>query len=321
MKRMNLNGTHTKIVAAILGVACLGGGAWVVADDVDQPAARHREASSRPAEPAPIKLEGTVQFYNFGPMGEIESLNVLTSDGTVQLIMPPVAGDKIAALAPQGSKLQATAAPEPLRGPRGQGGERRGGPEGGPQGQNGGGQGGPGGQDGPPDRGGDAEKPDHKVYRLQSITADGKTVELAVKASEAHVEGTIKHLNYDRGGRIDGAIMDSGELVIFAPSASSDLKLEAGQKLTADGMARQLPTGQTVLAAKTVNGMAVPQIQQRGGPGQRGPGDDQGSRGGRQDGGPQGDDRGGPPQGGPDGDRGPRGGGPPIPGPDNMPRD
>jgi len=306
----------------VLGVACLGAGAWVAAADTDQPAqppqpAQQDQRAARPGQAEAIKLEGTVAYYNLGPMGEMESINLLTGDGLVQLIMPPVAGEKIATLAPEGSKVQATAMAEPNRPPRGQAGPRRGGQDG-AQGQDAGGggpadrapgqrdgQNGQGGQDGPPDRGADAAKADHKIYRLVSLTVDGKTIELAAgKPSEAHVEGTIKHLNYDRAGAIDGAIMDSGELVLFNPSASAELKLQAGQKLTADGMSRQLPNGQVVVAAETVNGVKVPPMPQRGGPGQRGPGNGD-QRGGPQ-GGPQGGDRNGPPGGGPDGGPGPQ---------------
>jgi len=317
MKMMNRSSSHTSLLAAVLGVACLG--AWVIADDVtpppqpdrpaqqDEPGGRRRPPGSRPGEAQAIRLEGTVQNYNLAPMGEVESLNLTTSDGMVQLIMPPAVAEKVAALAPEGSQVQVTAMAEPPRPPRGQGGPRRGGPEGG-QGQDGGGaadngprggnrQAGQGGQDALPARNADAdtEKPDHKVYRLVSITAAGKTIELAGKPSEAHVEGTIKHLNYDRSGQVDGVILDTGVLVGFAPAANATLKLQPGQKLTADGMSRQLPNGQTILTAETVNGTTVPQ-QQRGGPRQRGPGEGGGDRNGPPGGG-----------GGPDGGPGPGG--------------
>ena len=213
----------------------------------------------------------------------------------VQLNLPPVAGEKVAAMAPEGAKVQAMAMSEPPRRPRGQGGPPRG--QDGPNDPNG--QAGPDGQDGqggPPDGRQDADKPDHKVYRLVSITtADGKTIDLATKPNEAQVEGTIKRLNYDRGGRVNGAILDNGELVIFDPSANSTLKLQPGQKLTADGTTRQVSGGAAVLEAKTVNGTEVP--QQRRGPG--GPGG--GGQHGGPPGGPQGGDGGGPPGGGPTG--------------------
>lgn len=311
MKLLNLQTAHARLLAGVLGVACLGG--WVIAADVtpppqpnppgqqDEPGARRRPPGNRPDEAQAIKLEGTVQNYNLAPMGEVESLNLTTGDGMVQLIMPPAVGEKVAALAPEGSQVQVTAMAEPPRPPRGQAGPRRDGPEGG-QGQDAGGppdngprggdrQAGQGGQNGPPQRNADAEKADHKIYRLVSITAAGKTLELAGKPTQAHVDGTIKHLNYDRSGKVDGAIMDSGELVSFASAASATLNLQVGQKLTADGMSRQLPNGQTVLMAETVNGTTVPR-QQRGGPGQRGPGEGGGERNGPPGGGGGGPDAG-----------------------------
>lgn len=324
MKLLNFTSPRATMFAAVLGVACLGAGAWVVADDPNQPPQvpqqepqdqpRHQQPNALPGQSEPIKLEGTVAYYNLGPMGDMESMNLTTGDGLVQLIIPPGAGDKVAAIATEGTKAEATAMAEPQRPPRGLLGQRPGGQDEGPDGgaadrgpQVGGGQNGQGGQNGPPARGANASKPDHKVYRLVSITVGDKTLDLAAKFGQAQAAGVIKHLNYDRGGRIDGAILDSGEFVLVPPAAAATMKLQVGQKMIADGMSRQLANGLTVLMARTVNGVAVQPQQQNGGPDDRGPRDGD-QRGGPQDGG-QGGERGGRPGGGPDGDHGPGPGG------------
>ena len=252
----------------------------------------------------PVKITGTVEQYNMQPDGRVGSVMLKTDGGMVQLNLAN--GDAVAKAVAVGGKLSATVH-APLGNP----------PVNGP-------------------------KMEHKIMHAISVSdSDGKAIDLASHASSTHINGTIKSLNYDNAGKIDGATLDDGKFVFFGTAASSVLKLATGQKLIADGEQHFNNDGKAMIHAIVLNGMAVPQLHgtlqvrqnpgenrnadrgQRptrgGGPQMGGPrGGQQNMRGGPQMGGPRGGQqnmRGGPQMGGPRGGQQNMRGGPQMGGP------
>jgi hypothetical protein len=121
---------------------------------------------------------------------------------------------------------------------------------------------------------------DHAVYRLVSMTADGKRLSISGPDDGAatHIEGTVKSLNYTPRGDVDGAILDTGDFLQMGPGGAADTHLAIGQKVSADGKARPMAAGHNIISASTVNGTEIsrpphhPGASDRGGPdGDHGP--------------------------------------------------
>jgi hypothetical protein len=201
-------------------------------------------------------VSGTVDSYNLDPRGTVNGLILKDGDHISQLNFPPDQAAAITAAAPIGQKVDATATAE-----RGHS--------------------------------------DHAIYRLASLTgADGKQITVAgpEDGTTAHVEGTVKSLNYTPRGDVDGAILDSGDFLQTGPGGAKDVSLAVGQKITADGKERPMEDGHNIISATMVNGTSIHRPPR----GRRGPG--------------------GPGGGGPKADRGPGGGGPDgMDGPMDMP--
>jgi hypothetical protein len=205
-------------------------------------------------------LTGSVSGYNLNPSGTPESMMLSTGNSTVQLNFPPEMAASIQSAASIGAKLTVVA--------------RTGG--------------GPGDFKGPDD-----QQADHPVMNLESIkTASGSTLNIggpgAGQAGE--VTGTVKQLNYDRRGNVNGAQLDTGAFVHLRPGSNADLTV--GEKVTVKGRQHTASNGMKIIEADSINGAAL-NDDGPGGPG--GPGG-QGNNGG-----PGG---GGPPGGGPDGNGG-----------------
>ena len=90
MKPLNLSWPKGKLVAAVIAVACLGVGSWSVADNTKQPnqpgrtnspPARQQQEGNQPDQAQAIKLDGTIAYYNLGPQGEVESINLTPAMG------------------------------------------------------------------------------------------------------------------------------------------------------------------------------------------------------------------------------------------------
>src|ERR1700722_7055945 len=232
----------------------------------DSPGASPPAATDQDHGPAKTQVSGTVDSYNLDPRGTVDGLILKDGDHISQLNFPPDQAAAIPAAAPIGQKVDATAMAE---------------------------------------RG----RSDHAVYRLASLTgADGKAITIAGPddGATAHVEGTVKTLNYTPRGDVDGAILDSGDFLQMGPGGAKDVSLAVGQKITADGKEHPMADGHNIITATMVNGTSIHHPPRgRGGPG--GPG----GRGGPDDGGPHAD--GGPGGGGPDGMGGPMDMPPPPP--------
>jgi hypothetical protein len=144
---------------------------------------------------------------------------------------------------------------------------------------------------------------DHPIYELQSLTTEqGKKISVPGAGDDkfVHEEATIKHLNYARRGEVDGALLDSGDFVHVGPAAR-DLKLSVGQKITVDGFAHAMLSGDhQAIHAVAIDGKRVEQSPPRGGGPDAGPGP-RGRRGSGGPGGPGGPGADGPGPGGPGG--------------------
>src|SRR5579863_936247 len=125
-----------------------------------------------PPRPQAVQINGTVESFNLNRHGGIDGMMVKTNDRTVQVNLAPDVGVLVSERAAAGAQVKISGFPEP----------------------------------------GEA---DHDVYELSSLTAsDGKELKLAGPDDDrfAHIEGTVKRLNYARHGEVDGAVLDSGDL-------------------------------------------------------------------------------------------------------------
>jgi hypothetical protein len=219
------------------------------------------------AQPDTLELTGTLANWNYGPRGAVEGILVKTADGLVQINLPPEASQKVAAAAALGDTLAATVAVEP-----------------------------------PPPLDPNGGAPDHAVYRGLKVVVKGTTIELGGpggpdQGEAVHIDTTVKSLNFDRRGAVNGAILESGELLTLGgPGGMQQLTLKPGDKLSVDGTKITAPSGIKVVEPATINGKAVqaggPRGGPPGGPGGPGPGGPGGPRGGpgagRAMGGPEG---------------------------------
>jgi hypothetical protein len=202
-------------------------------------------------------LSGAVRGYNLNPSGTPESMMLSTGNSTVQLNFPPEMAASIQSAATVGSQVTVVA-------------------------RSGGGPGGPDDQNGPGD-----QQPDHRVMNLESIkTASGSTLNVGGPGGgqNGQVTGTVKQLNYDRRGDVNGAQLDNGAFVHLRPGSNADLTV--GEKVTVQGRQRTTSNGMKIIEAQSINGISL---------------NDNGPGGQGNNGGPGG---GGPPGGGPDGNGG-----------------
>lgn len=182
-------------------------------------------APDRPDRPAPEHadrrrhpqdLTGTVQSYNLAPRGNYEGLLVKTGDRLAQINFPPDMAAAITHAAPLGEQVKMQVIPQ-------------------------------------------MSMPDHPVYDLVSITGPkGQELKLPRPGEHKvlHADAPVKHLNYDRTGQVNGAILESGDFVFIGPDAAN-MDLKPGQKLTADGRGAPMADGKNIINAETVNGVTV----------------------------------------------------------------
>ncbi len=196
--------------------------------------------------PAPVDLAGTIASVNYGPRGSIEGFLLTTLDGKTTQINLPAAFENTLALS-SGDAIKVAAvpdngpppAPRPGEGPRGPDGADR---------------------PAPPPPGPNDLQPDHPVLRAVAITdAKGKLVaEPGMRErTPIHVDASVKSLNYDRRGLLNGALLDSGQLVRIEPHSALALNLAAGKKLSIDGFSEKTPSGLDSIMANSVNGTDI----------------------------------------------------------------
>jgi len=214
--------------------------------------------------------EAVILSFNLSPTGSAESLMAKSRNDVAQINFQLEleealgkalkVGDVVEVTVALDSQGQAGRGMGPMGGPGGMGGGM-GGPGGGPDGA---GMGGPGmgGFDGPPGE----PQTDHRVLRLISLkTADGQTFGGQGNQEIKHVEGTVKAINYDRRGVVNGAQLDSGDLVRVGPRQAAQAPFVVGNKLTADGPAITMTNGKLSLQAQQINGQDM-RPQPPGGP-------------------------------------------------------
>ena len=227
--------------------------------------------------PQPKELSGTVEGFNLSNGGTADGILLKTAEGLVQVNFPPEMAPAVEKVASVGDTVKVEAMPMPEgRGPGGpppgMGGQQ--GPQG-PQGQKGphGQQGqGPHGQQG--QQGGQqpqgqqgAQQPnhpqppkaDHAVYGLGTLTGSKGEVSMRPDPSKkVTVDGQVKRLNYDMRGHANGAVLDSGDLVVAPPGSEAAAELTVGNKVSIEGLVRPSAAtgGARVIQAMTINGKA-----------------------------------------------------------------
>jgi hypothetical protein len=231
------------LIAALLCLSAMAAGTTaLIAANAPDPAPA---ADARPPRPTPQDLAGTIASVNYGPRGTIEGFLLTALDGHVTQINLPApfenaltltAGDavRVAALPDNGPPP-----PRPGEGPRGPDGADR---------------------PAPPPPGPDDLQPDHPVLRAVAVTdAKGKRIAEPGMSDRTpvHVDASVKALNYDRRGLLNGAMLDSGQLVRIDPHSALALDLAAGKKLSIDGFSEKTPAGLDTIMANTVNGTEI----------------------------------------------------------------
>jgi len=169
------------------------------------------------ALPAPVQLGGTVASYNYGPGGYSEGVMLKAGDKVVQINFPPDVGAVLAAAAPIGSQINASATPA----------------------------------EGMPDHG------VYDLVSLTPANGKVLSVPGPDDWKVQHIEGTVKILNYGRRGEVNGAVLDNGDFVELGPDGANLLNVAVGQKLAIDGYSRPLLSGHNEIEADFVNGTRV----------------------------------------------------------------
>lgn len=212
-----------------LGLGCVGNqpaSARTAAPAAPPVASAAPSASPRADGPPAQPLAGTVQSFNVNQRGINESLNLTEKDGrVVQIDFPPFMSAAVAQSAKVGQSISLTATPR-------------------------------------------MSMPDHPVYALATLDGPGNQkliVSRPDRRGQTHVQGKIDHLNYDATGRVNGAVLDSGQVVLINSAAAARLNLQPAQTLQADGRPSAGPSGITVINAVRVNGTAVGQPRQMAG--------------------------------------------------------
>jgi hypothetical protein len=242
-----MNAAHRLLLTAVLATLAAAPAIASAADDPPSQAASSDDQNRA--------MAGPVRNFNYGPRG-IEGI-ILSTNGTfVQLNMPPELAAQIAQHVAVGDQIEVTGRidngppPPPPGGPDGMA------PPGGPPNEPG------------PD-GGQSPQADHPVYRLLTLTdAKGKryTAENPSARRQVHVEGTVKFLNYDRRGMVNGAHLENGDVIRVGPREAEELELAPNKKLSVDGMAQPLQGGGRLIEAQLINGTSVrPPAGPRGG--------------------------------------------------------
>jgi hypothetical protein len=202
------------------GVGLLSGGLLFVGLGCQadaQPVAKTPMSTNQPPASGQ-SLAGTVQSYNLDMNGMYASMNIVQKDGrVVQVNFPAMVGPRVAKSVRVGDRISVTASPR-------------------------------------------LSMPDHPVYAMLTLTgADGKSIDVSHKPGrqQPQIQGKIARLNYDRQGRVNGAVLDSGEIVLLPSRAARRLDLQVGQDLRVQGRIRPAFGGGAVIVATRINGQAV----------------------------------------------------------------
>lgn len=189
--------------------------------------------------------QAVILSINLSPLGVPEGIVAKSRFDVAQINFPMEFGEAVGKAVAVGDIVEVTVAPD--------GGNLQGGPGGAGGGP---GAGGPGGG-GPGGGGPGGIMPAHPVLRLVALkTADGKLHGMPVPTHpEARVQGTIKALNYDRRGVVNGLQLETGDLVRLPPRAAQEWVV--GAQVTAEGAGFAMPNGKLSVQAQRVNGQEV----------------------------------------------------------------
>ncbi|HZQ50668.1 MAG TPA: hypothetical protein VFB14_00635 [Bryobacteraceae bacterium] len=83
---------------------------------------------------------------------------------------------------------------------------------------------------------------------------------LSAQPAPTSGRGVVRQLNYDRGGAVNGFVLDNGTLVFVPPFDSGNPSaIRPGARVQYSGNARQTPAGRTVVDVQsiTVNGQTL----------------------------------------------------------------
>lgn len=116
-----------------------------------------------------------------------------------------------------------------------------------------------------------------QIVQPQSLEVAGKTLSLNPPSQPAPYagSGTIRALNYGRGGEVNGFILQNGIIARTQPFGMSDLSvIKPGANISLSGFARSTPSGRTVVEVQsiTANGQTIAMnMAPAAGPGRGGP--------------------------------------------------
>ena len=93
---------------------------------------------------------------------------------------------------------------------------------------------------------------------IRLVSIDGRKTVKRRAAKGAAFTGVVTRFNYARHGEPNGVVLDNGDFIHTKPHGLARLKLQVGDKVSADGEARPLKVGGgRVVEATRVNGKRV----------------------------------------------------------------
>ena len=171
-----------------------------------------------------MRLVGNFVHVIFSPHGTVEGFLLRSEDGEVQLVLDKDDEKNAAAVASlQAGQRVAVSAEDPPPSPKAPG--------------------------------------VHAVHALRKLVSVDGAKPPAPAASAAGYGGTIVRLNYARHGAPNGFVLDSGDFIHVRPDGFAKLRLQVGDRVTAEGDARLLATGDGwAVEADSVKRQTVEQV-------------------------------------------------------------
>jgi hypothetical protein len=167
-----------------------------------------------------LHKQGIVEAFNISPHGAYEGLLLRMKNEIMQINFPQQFGATIAGLTREGEELDAKVLPEKVKG-----------------------------------------SPSHPVYRLVSFTSGKERKKFSFADAGSNrmqtFSGRVQRLNYALHGEVNGATLDSGDLLHVKPHGARALQLDVGMDVNGVGSTKLATCGHRVIEAQEVNGIEI----------------------------------------------------------------
>jgi hypothetical protein len=102
-----------------------------------------------------------------------------------------------------------------------------------------------------------------KTIRAEAVTNNSTRQTLRTENPDRvslNLTGRVAQLNYQQDGQVNGLVLGTGELILWKPRPDLNLNLEPGSRVTLTGISQVEPNEKRIVAAQTINGIAVNSI-------------------------------------------------------------